>query len=118
MDTQLPLRQELVIIILDMPEKELNGRRRRPTKQVEGAPPIVENSKLPKMTDKRATAATRPKRIRGKILRMPTNPTQKKGGRNRMHPMPTKLTITEATDHEYSTQEEKKEEGKRRRKSS
>lgn len=114
MDTQLPLRQELVIIVLDMPEKESNGRR--PTKQVEGAPPIVENTKLPKMTDKRA--ATRPKRIRGKILRMPTNPTQKKGGRNRMHPMPTKLTIIEATDHEYSPQEEKKEEGKRRRKSS
>ena len=118
MDTQLPLRQELVIIVLDMPEKGSNGRS-RPTKQVEGAPPIVENSKLPKMTDKRATAAaTRPKRIRGKILRMPTNPTQKKGGRNRMHPIPTKLTITEATDHEYSPQEEKKEESKRRRKSS
>jgi hypothetical protein len=92
------------VIVLDMPKKESIDR---PTKQVEGAPPIIENTKLPKMTEKRATAA-RPKRIRGKILRMPIEPTPDKGGRNRMDPVPTKLTIIEATNHEYPPQEESK----------
>jgi hypothetical protein len=109
MDTQLSLRQKLVIV-LDMPKKESIDR---PTKQVEGAPAIIENTKLPKMTEKRAAAHL--KRIRGKILRMPVEPTPDKGGRNRMDPVPTKLTIMEATNHEYSPQEEK-EESKRRKK--
>jgi hypothetical protein len=92
------------VIVLDMPKKESIDR---PTKQVEGAPPIIENTKLPKMTEKRAAA--RLKRIRGKILRMPIEPTPDKGGRNRMDPVPTKLTIIEeATNHEYPPQEESK----------
>jgi hypothetical protein len=103
MDTQLSLRKKLVIV-LDMSKKQSIDR---PTKQVEGAPPIIENTKLPKMTEKRA--APRPKSIRGKILRMPIDPTPDKGGRNRMDPVPTKLTtIIEATNHEYPPQEESK----------
>ncbi len=114
MGTQLSLRQKLVIVLV-MPGKESNDRR--PTKQVEGTPPpVVENTKLPKMTEKQA--AIRPKRIRGKILRMPIDPTPDKGGRNRMHPMPAKLTIVEAIDHEYSPQEEKKESKGRKKKRS
>jgi hypothetical protein len=99
-----------------MPAKKLIDRP--PKKQViEGASPIIENPKLPKMTEKRA-AVVRPKRMRGKILRMPMDPTPDKGGRNRMDPVPTNLTtIEEATNsYEYLLQEESKGSRSRRRK--
>jgi hypothetical protein len=91
-----------------MPAKEsLN----RPTKQAEHTAPIIENTKLPKMTEK---IAAHPKRIRGKVSRMPTEPTPDKGGSNRMGPVPTNITIVKDTDHEYSPQEEKSKGRKKR----
>jgi hypothetical protein len=83
-----------------------NESDNRPARQVEGGPPIIEDTELPKMDENRATA--RPKSIRGKILRMPIDPTPDKGGRNRMNPVPDKLTIIEANNHEYPPQEESK----------
>ena len=92
-----------------MPTKEsLN----RPTKQAEGtADIIIENTKLPKMTEK---ISAHPKPMRGKVSRMPAEPKPDKGGSNRMDPVPTNITITKDTDHEYPAQEE---ESKGRKKS-
>jgi hypothetical protein len=76
-----------------------------PTKQAEGTAPviIIENTKLPKMTDK---VAAHPKRTHGKASYMPTEPTPDKGGSNRMDPVPTNITIVKDINHEYSPQEE------------
>jgi hypothetical protein len=52
----------------------------QPGKQVEGAPPVVENPKLPSMED----AEPRPKRIKGEILMMPDKPGSQKGAKNMM----------------------------------
>lgn len=83
-----------------MPAKELPNRS---TKQVDGSPPVIENTKLPKMSE---NAVARPKLIRGKVVRMATDPPQGKGGKNRMDPVPTKITTVEAIDHEYPPQVE------------
>lgn len=57
-----------------------NGNAYQPSKQVEGAPPVVENPKLPRMED----AATSPKGIKGKGLMMPASAKPPKGGKNVM----------------------------------
>jgi hypothetical protein len=90
-------------------KKSLN----RPTKQAEGTAPIIiiENTKLPKMSEK---IAAHPKPIRGKVSHMPAEPKPDKGGSNRMDPVPINITITKDTDHEYPAQEE---ESKGRKKS-
>jgi hypothetical protein len=50
------------------------------------AEPVVEDPKLPEMTDE----APKPRRIARKILLMPEKPPAPKGARNRMDPVPAK----------------------------
>ena len=105
MDTQLPLREKLVSSI-NMP-KELEKSTNQPAKQVEGSPPVVENSNLPRMTE----AAVQPRRIGGKILRMKEDPfPESKGrGKNRMSPVKIDAEALEITsEREYPEQKEKR----------
>jgi hypothetical protein len=52
----------------------------------EEAEPVVENPRLPTMTDK----PQRPRRIGGRVLHMPDEPSPSKGKANRMKPVPKK----------------------------
>lgn len=52
----------------------------QPGKQIEGAPPVIENPKLPSMEE----AEPQPKRIKGAVLMMPDKPEPQKGAKNLM----------------------------------
>jgi hypothetical protein len=94
-------------------DKGQYAKASRPRKQIEGGAPVINNPKLPKMTtDKKI----RPKRIRGKVVRMAKDPVSVKGGKNRMHPLSSERSaIQEVTIQEYPLQIEKKRNRKRYR---
>jgi len=81
----------------------------RPSRQSREESPVIEDSRLPKM----GKGSNKPKRIRGKMLRMPPNPSASKRGNNLMEPVPVNMgkeeVIFESTDVKYGKQVERKE---------
>jgi hypothetical protein len=62
----------------DLPKREMSDAK--------DAEPVVEDPSLPTMTDK----PQRPRRIGGKVLQMPEEPSPPRGKANRMKPVPKK----------------------------
>ena len=84
-------------------------KKSRPTRQGSEEGPVIEDPRLPKMDEN----SNRPRRIRGKIVRMPSNPSPSRGGKKLMDPVAVnkeeKEVTFESTDIEYGKQEELKE---------
>jgi hypothetical protein len=85
-----------------------NQKESRPSRQSSEESPIIEDPRLPKMDEH----SNRPKRIRGKIMRMPLNPSPSKGGKKLMDAVPVDIEgqegTFESTEIEYGKQEERK----------
>ena len=70
---------------------------RKPLRQVDGAPPVIIDDRLPKMAPDTSEA---PARARG--VRMNDQPKADRGGRNRMKPVPA--TIQQQPGHEMAAE--------------
>jgi hypothetical protein len=80
-------------------------RESRPTRQGSEESPVIEDPRLPKMDEN----SNRPKRIRGKIVRMPPNPSPSRDGKKLMDPVAVNKEENEgtfaSTDIEYGKQD-------------
>lgn len=80
----------------DLPKRKMSDAK--------DAEPVVEDPSLPTMTDK----PRRPRRIGGKLLHMPEEPSPPGGKANRMKPLPKKRPKSRGRREEFPDQVEKK----------
>ena len=59
--------------------------------------PVIEDPRLPKMDEN----SNRPRRIRGKIVRMPPNPSPSRGGKKLMDPVSLNKEENQVTFEKY-----------------